>query len=238
MKFALPILAALAPIALAEKIQVEVRYSDHLVDVGDLDVFKETWEKIYGADGNGRSVVSDTFYDTFADGCTDHTKKGNRRVNVRISGQWGRIPDVGLNDAREALMKSLWEVLKEVMDPTGWDVFTNCYGTTWQEGIPIWKGPHACGGADATVQAKCLCDLGSAQCENHSWGHKVPSKIKANLYRDGVLLADSLEIEFASTNKEEQGGCGAVGKITSLLVGFLPGPGSLFATGIDVFCGL
>ncbi|RSM10340.1 hypothetical protein CDV31_007216 [Fusarium ambrosium] len=238
MKFSLPVIAALAPAACAQLIQVEVRYSDHQVDVGNLDLFKETWEKIYAADGNGRSVVSDTFYDTFADGCTHYTKDGNRRVNVRINGQWGRIPDVGLNDAREALVKSLWEVLKETSNPNSWDVFTNCYGTTWQEGVPRWEGPHACGGKDATVRSECLCDIGSAQCEHHSWAHKVPSMIKANLYRDGVLLADSLEIEFASTNKEEDGGCGAVGTIVSTLAGFLPGPGALFATGVDVFCGL
>ncbi|KAM0438658.1 hypothetical protein ACHAPT_001414 [Fusarium lateritium] len=237
MKFTIPVLAALAPAALAQ-IKVEVRYSDHMVDVGNLDLFKETWEKIYSTDGNQRSIISDTFFDTHADGCTHATAEPNRRVNVRINGQWGRIPNLEVNDAREALTKSLWEVLKEVSEPTGWDVFTNCYGTTWQEGVPKWAGEHACGGDTATVQSECLCDIGSAQCEHHSWGHKVPSLIKANLYRDGALLADSLELEFASTIKEEDAGCGTVGTIASTLAGFLPGPGSLFATGIDIFCGM
>ncbi|KAM5349650.1 hypothetical protein ACJ41O_006155 [Fusarium nematophilum] len=112
-----------------------------------------------------------------------------------------------------------WEVLKQ------------------QEPVPLWKGPHTCGGRNPTAYADCPCSPGMTGCEHHSWAHKVPSMMKANLYRDGVLLADSLEIHFGSTSVEEDGGCGNVGAIITTLVDFLPGPASILANGIDIFCG-
>lgn len=242
MKFTSGILitfAALTPAALAADslIKVEVRYTKEMVDVGNLDIFDTTWQKIYGESGNQRAVLTDTTYDTSSGACMSWADKPDRNVRVQINGQWGRIPDLGPHDSREALIQALYKVLSLNADPTGYNVYTNCYGTTWQEGVPRWEGPHACGGDSATVSSECMCDIGSAQCEFHSWGHKVPSSIKANLYRDGVLLADSLTIDIASTKVAEEDGCGTIGEITSALVGFLPGPGSLFATGIDVFCG-
>ncbi|RYO99092.1 hypothetical protein DL764_006906 [Monosporascus ibericus] len=232
-------LAAFAPAALAQdgKIQVEVRYTGEMVDVGDLNIFQSTWERIYGETGNQRAVLTDDTYDTSSGECMSWADKPDRNVRVQINGQWGRVPDLGPHDSREALVQALYEVLSRNADPSGYHVYTNCYGLTWQESVPQWKGPHACGGPDATVSSQCFCTLGSAECEFHSWGHMVPSSIKANLYRDGALLADSLIIDFASSKVATEDGCGLVGEITSALVGFLPGPGSLFATGIDVFCG-
>lgn len=230
-------IAVLSGLSFANEIQVEVRYSKEMIDVGNLNIFEATWEKIYGEDGNQRSVLTDSTYGTNGNECTHYTSKADNNVRVIINGQWGRVPGLGEHDSREALVQSLWKVLEEVSNPTGWNVFTNCYGTTWQEGTPIWKGPHACGGPKATVRPDCFCSIGSAQCEFHSWGHRVPSAIKANMYRDGVLLADSLQINFSAQRVPKDEGCGTVGLITSTLVGFLPGPGSLFAKGISIFCG-
>ncbi|RMZ72444.1 ed24 elicitor [Pyrenophora seminiperda CCB06] len=206
-----------------------------MVDVGNLELFAETWQKIYAAAGNGRSILSDTTYTTNASACGSWASKGDREVRVKVNGQWGKIPDLGPNDSRDALVASLSKVLDEASKETGYNVFSNCYGTTWQEGVPRWPGPHACGGFEPTVRPDCMCDIGSAQCEFHSWGHQVPSSIKANLYRDGALLADTLTIEFSSNAVQKDEGCGLVGTITKNLVGFIPG-GTLFAAGLDIVC--
>lgn len=242
MKFTSTLVAATAALlstgVVAESpIEVEVRYSKEMVDVGNLELFKTTWEKIYGTDGNGRAVVTDDTYGTNGNECTTWADGPDNNARVIVNGAWGRVPGLGPHDSREALVGSLWRVLKEVSDTTGWHVFTNCYGTTWQEGVPNWKGPHACGGRGPTVMADCLCGIGTAQCEHHTWGHRVPSVIKANLYRDGVLLADSLTINFSAQRVAKDEGCGTVGTIAAAVAGFLPMPGPIFAKGISVFCG-
>lgn len=234
------LVVALAPAvsaqAAAGEIQVEVRYTDQMVDVGNLELFAETWQKIYSAEGNGRSILSDTTYTTNASACTHYTSKGDREVRVQVNGQWGKIPGLGPNDSRDALVATLSKVLDEASKSSGYNVFSNCYGTTWQEAVPNWgTRPHACGGLNPTVRPDCMCDIGTAQCEFHAWGHMVPGSIKANLYRDGALLADSLTIDFSSNAITKDEGCGMVGTITKNLLGFIPG-GPPLAAAIDIFC--
>ncbi|WYZ43092.1 hypothetical protein EsH8_VI_000791 [Colletotrichum jinshuiense] len=232
-----PTFAALLQVAsAASPIQVEVRYSKEMIDVGNLNLGQVVWDKIYAEPGNERAIVTDTTYPTTGNKCTTWAKPVDNDARVVINGAWGRIPDLGPHDSREALVASLVKVLEEVTNPTGWRVFSNCYGLTWQESVPAWKGPHACGGLNPTVSENCLCDSGMAQCEFHTWAHQVPSVIKANLYRDGVLLADNLEINFSSKRRAVDSGCGTVGQVVSAVVGFLPMPGPLFATGLGVFC--
>jgi hypothetical protein len=48
--------AGLTGIALA-KIKVEARYTNEMVDVGNLDLRKVTWEEIYAAPGNQRESM-------------------------------------------------------------------------------------------------------------------------------------------------------------------------------------
>jgi len=242
MKFQSDILVALVAVApavvsAAGLVKVEVRYTDEMVDVGNLELFAETWQRIYSAQGNAKSVLSDTQFVTNATSCSHTSNKGDRQVRVQVNGQWGRIPDLGPNDSRDALVASLSKVLEEVSKDTGYNVFSNCFGTTWQEGVPQWPGPHACGGLNPTVRPQCMCDAETAQCEFHAWGHKVPSSIKANLYRDGVLLADTLTIDFTSDGIPKDEGCGMTGKVIKNLVGFLPGTGMYFAAGLDLLCG-
>ncbi|GJC77453.1 hypothetical protein ColLi_00291 [Colletotrichum liriopes] len=221
--------------AASATIQVEVRFSDQMVNVGNLDIFKTTWQKIYGAVGNQRSVVSDDTYPTNDDVCTSHYTDNSGNARVIINGQWGQVPGLGPHDSREALVQSIWESLKRGSDRTAWDVYTDCWGLTWQEGIPYWKTP-ACGAEAATVSRECQCPISSAQCQYYSKGHKVPSVIKANLYRDGALLADSLTIQFSSEAVVEKGGCGIVGLIASGMASFIPGVGSIFSKGITMLC--
>ena len=136
-------------------------------------------------------------------------------------------------------MQSIWAALKEVSGNNQYDVFNTCYGTTWQEGLPDWAyhGESACGGASNSVTQDCPCEVGSSACKDHSLGHKVPSLIKANLYDgDGALLADSLEITFESAAVGGGGGCSTLTKVAGALAGLLPGPGSLFSTGVNVAC--
>ncbi|KAH7354250.1 hypothetical protein B0T11DRAFT_332103 [Plectosphaerella cucumerina] len=224
----------------AGKIEVEVRYSKEMIDVGNLDLFMATWQKIYATDGNGRAVVTDNTYGAFGGGCMSHYDGPDNNARVIVNGAWGRVPGLGPHDSREALVQALWGVLKAVSDPTAWDVFTKCYGLTWQEGQPIWSNSRrpACGGGKFhTVRPTCLCSMGSAACENFSVGHRVPSIIKANLYRDGRLLADSLTVQFSAQRVVKDDGCKTVNTIAGLFGGLLPGPAALFASGISVFCG-
>lgn len=225
--------------AVSAKIQAEVRYSDKMIDVGNLDVFAQTWQKIYAADGNSQSVLTDVTSSTYNGGCNSWADDANLIVKVTINGQWGRVSGLGLHDSREALVQSIWAALKEVSGENQWDVFNNCYGTTWQEGLPDWAyhGQSACGGASNSVTQDCPCDSGSSACKDHSLGHKVPSLIKANLYDgNGALLADSLEITFESAEVVGSGGCNTLTKVAGALAGLLPGPGSLFSTGVNVAC--
>jgi hypothetical protein len=231
-------LAALSGIALA-KIKVEARFSNEMVDVGNIDLRKVTWEEIYASVGNERSVVHDNTYEAHANPCTHDSAAADRHVRVNINGQWGRVPGLGPHDSREALVQSLWAILDDVSKPTGFNVFTECFGTTWQEGLPQWayKGESACGGVTNTVSEECQCGIGSAACRSHSWGHRVPSVIKVNLYNaEGALLADSLTVNFASEVPESTDGCGFAAAVASTVAGFIPGAGSLFDAGIELAC--
>jgi hypothetical protein len=235
------LLAAAGLLSVASaKIQAEVRYSDSMVDVGNLDLFAQTWQKIYAASGNAQSVLTDVTSSTYNTGCNSWADDANTNAKVTINGQWGKIPGLGPHDSREALVQSIWAALKAVSDENSYDVFNECYGLTWQEGVPNWAGAGgsaACGGAVNTVATDCPCDIGTAACHDHSLGHKVPSLIKANLYdADGALLADNLEITFESAAVGGSGGCSTVTKVAAALIGLIPGSGSLFSTGINVAC--
>jgi hypothetical protein len=233
------LLAAGALVAAASaKIQVEVRYSDNMIDVGNTDLFAQTWQKIYGSDGNQQSILTDVPTTAFNGGCNTWADEANLNVRTTINGQWGKVSGLGPHDSREGLVESLWAALKEVSAKNQWDVFNTCYGTTWQEGLPDWAyhGQSACGGANPTVAKSCPCDIGSAACKDHSLGHKVPSLIKANLYQDGTLLPDSIEIAFASAEVAAKGGCGTLPQVAGALAGFIPGGGDIFAAGIKIAC--
>jgi hypothetical protein len=134
---------------------------------------------------------------------------------------------------RDALVQAAWKTVDELSKPTGYDVYTDCWGTTWQEGIPYNKSAP-CGPQDG--QPGCLCDLASAQCLKHSWGHQIPSKVKVQTFDNGVLLPDNYVMTFSSTHDTEKGGCGRYGAIAEVLASFVPGVGPFFEKGIKIAC--
>jgi hypothetical protein len=244
MKHNIPqLLAAAGLVATASaKIQAEVRYSDTMVDVGNIDVFAATWQKIYGTAGNQRSILADVTSSGYNGACNSWADGFNLNVNTHIDGQWGQIPGLGPNDSREALTKSIWAALQEIMKLNERNVFSMCYGFTWQEGKPSWcyAGGEggACGCNKNSVQTDCSCpDAENVSCKDKTVGHKVPSSIKANLYQDGALLADSIEITF-SAQDTTAGGCSVAERIAGALAGLVPGAGSIFSAGVTIDCAL
>ena len=243
MKHNIPTLLAAAGLvaaAASSKIQAEVRYSDTLVDVGNIDLFAATWQKIYGTSGNGRSILNDVENSGYNGACNSWADGYNLKVNTHIDGQWGQVSGLGPNDSREALVQSIWAALQEIMKLNERNIFSDCYGFTWQEGKPSWcyAGGEggACGCSKNSVQTDCSCpDAGNVSCKDKTVGHKVPASIKANLYRDGALLADSIEITFSSQDTTS-GGCSIAERNGAILSGLDPGPGAVFSAGVLIDC--
>ncbi|KAH9875508.1 hypothetical protein J1614_004244 [Plenodomus biglobosus] len=251
MKFTFDMLVALAAVAPAgviaaprqihpkDKYWVHVEVTAGRVDVGDLNLQHETRDWIYAQKGNEYAAIRRTEHPilTFADQCTSHADtQGHREVHVNIDGKWGSLPGLGLNDAREHLIDAAMKTLHADADYTGYNVFTNCWGKSWQEGVPFWKGAHACGGKNPTVRPQCMCGIASAQCESHSWGHIVPHTIFAKVYRGEQPMDPELTITFTSNGIKKNDDCGPIAGIASTLTGLLPGPGSIFSSIIDLAC--
>jgi hypothetical protein len=243
MKHNVPQLLAAAGLvaAASAKIEVHVSYSDNMINVGNIDLFAQTWQKIYATGGNQYQVLTDTQSSGYDGTCNSWADGFDLNVQTNINGQWGQVKGLGPHDSREGLVQALWAALKDVSDRNQWNVFSDCYGFTWQEGKPDWAGSTgsgACGCYHSTVQTDCGCyEAENVSCKDRTVAHKVPSKIKANLYQDGALLPDSLEIDFSASDvTPEAGGCGAVGQVAAALASFIPGSGSIFAAGIKVAC--
>ncbi|KAL1853119.1 hypothetical protein Daus18300_011947 [Diaporthe australafricana] len=221
-------------------VQIEVRYSDKMIEVGNLDLFATTYQAIYAEDGNQRAVMMDRSFGADTNTCKS-TEDGDPDLNVqvKVNGAWGRTPGLQDNEMREALVASMWEVLQRVADPSGYEVFTNCRGLTWQESIG-YTSEAACG-PQSTRNCEEPCSKegspGLAQCMNQSWGHQVPSSMRVTAYIDDQLQADDLIIEFSSAVNPKDGGCGIIGDIAAELAGYvIPVAGGLFAKGIELGC--
>ncbi|GJC94380.1 hypothetical protein ColKHC_03206 [Colletotrichum higginsianum] len=215
------LLAGLAAQASA-LVQMEVRYSDNMIDVGNLDLFAATWQAIYAESGNTRAIMTDRSFGTQTNECT-HADDYDPDVTVQM---------------RDGLVQSAWEVLSRVADPYGYEVFNGCRGLTWMESVG-YTSDAACGRLSArNCEYPCRNENspGLAQCMNHTWGHKVPSSLRVTAYIDGRLQPDDLIIEFAARSNAVSGGCGWVGTIAGALAGFIPVGGDLFAAGIDIGC--
>ncbi|CBX94604.1 hypothetical protein IAQ61_009293 [Plenodomus lingam] len=258
MRFTSEMLVALAAVATAGvmaapppsfkgQYKVEVIISPGRVDIGDLNWQHEIRDFIYAAKDNQIGIKHNPIEPllSFTNQCTNHADtNGHLKVHIHMDGSWGTLPGIGPNDAREHLIEAVMQTLHADSDYTGYNVFTNCWGTSWQEGVPIWKGPHACGGTNPTVRPQCMCTVANAQCEKHSWGHTVPSAISARIYDVNSNQKQPqkqpevhyLNIEFSSDKIEPSKDCGPIGTIISRVTGFLPGPGSLFSSTIDIFC--
>jgi hypothetical protein len=221
-------------------VQLEVRFSDKMVPVGNLDLFGATWEAIYAEDGNQRSVMMDRSFGTIDNTCKSAEEPDpDLNVQVKINGAWGRTPGLQDNQMRDGLVAAMWEALQKVTNPSGYEVFSECRGLVWQESVG-YTADAACGRLSARDCEEPCRNEGSpglAQCMKHSWGHSVPSSMRVTAYIDGQLQADDLIIEFASQATTKDGGCGIIGDIAGALAGYvIPVVGGLFAKGISIGC--
>ncbi|KAL1618759.1 hypothetical protein SLS56_010450, partial [Neofusicoccum ribis] len=220
-------------------VQMEVRYSDSLVDVGNADLFAMTWQTLYDTAGNERAIMTDRTAGADTNPCT-HAEDADPDVTVRVqmNGAWGQTPGLEVNQMRDALVQSLWEVLKAVSDKEGYEVFTGCRGTSWMESVA--SDPNAACGREAarTCEEPCkdVNSPGLAQCTTRTWGHKVPSSFRVTAYIDGKLQPDDLIVTFDSATNAQAGGCGWVGEVASAVAGFIPVAGGLFQQGIALGC--
>lgn len=236
-------LAALVATVTAQSVKLEARFSDNMLNVGNVDLFAATWQAIYSAQGNDKGVVIDDAYDAITNSCTHYTDEDpDVAVRVQINGAWGSVADVGGPAMRDALTTTLWEIVKQTSDPNEYQIFTQCAGFTWSESVAQVEtaacGPIATAGTCDAACESVSSSLGLTQCDVMGWGHSVPSQIRITAYDDvGRLLADDIIIEFTATDlTPEAGGCGLVGPVTSYMAGFIPYVGTLFAAGVDVLC--
>lgn len=221
-------------------VQLEVRYSDTMIPVGNLDLFAATYQAIYAEEGNQRSVMTDRSFGTYDNTCKSAEEPDpDMDVQVKINGAWGRTPGLAQNEMREGLVAAMWEALQAVTNPNGYEVFTECRGLTWQESVG-YTSEAACGPKSSrNCEEPCSKEgsPGLAQCMKHSWGHSVPSSMRVTAYIDDVLQPDDLIIEFASQARAHDGGCGIIGDIAGELAGYvIPVVGGLFAKGISIGC--
>ncbi|KAI7788186.1 hypothetical protein LA080_012251 [Diaporthe eres] len=221
-------------------VQIEVRYSDTMIEVGNLDLFAVTYQAIYAEDGNQRSVMMDRSYGTFDNTCKSAEEPDpDLNVQVKVNGAWGRTPGLADNEMREGLVAAMWESLQAVTNPSGYEVFSECRGLTWQESVG-YTDAAACGPKSSRNCEEPCGKVGSpglAQCMNHSWGHQVPTSMRVTAYIDDRLQPDDLIIEFASAKTPKDGGCGIIGDIAGTLAEYvIPVAGGLFAKGISIGC--
>lgn len=240
MKFSSKIALATMAAQASALVQIEVRYSDNMIEVGNLDLFAVTYQAIYAEDGNQRSVMMDRSYGTFDNTCKSAEEPDpDLNVQVKVNGAWGRTPGLADNEMREGLVAAMWEALQAVTNPSGYEVFSECRGLTWQESVG-YTSEAACGPQSSrNCEEPCRKEgsPGLAQCMNHSWGHSVPSSMRVTAYIDDQLQADDLIIEFASAKTPKEGGCGIIGDIAAELAGYvIPVAGGLFAKGISIGC--
>ncbi|KAH7049300.1 hypothetical protein B0J12DRAFT_100924 [Macrophomina phaseolina] len=233
-------LAALASQAAAE-VKMYVAYSDNMVDVGNLDIFKNTWQTLYETSGNERSVVTDKSIGTDNNPCTSkYDSDPDLTVRIKMNGAWGQTPGLEQNQMRDGLVQSMWEVLRNIADRNKYDVYGGCTGFTWQEGTP--GDPNSpCGGpapskscADACKDAADSPEM--VECTIVTTGYKIPSELRVTAYIDDQLQPDDLIISIDAAKNPETGGCGIQGEIAKAVAGFIPVAGGLFAQGIAIGC--
>ncbi|KAG8624452.1 hypothetical protein KVT40_007519 [Elsinoe batatas] len=224
------LLAAAALSAQVMAYRIHIVYSSQLVEVGDINLFAATWEKIYAAPGNQNAVALTE--PGLIGSATNCGKLGDTTVGVSIEGQWGKDPGLGLETSRDALVKSLWEFIQVFGDDEAYDVFAPC-GAQSKGGAPRWffqadcRGQY-CGGC---------CAASSCGCQFKKRATKMPAKIKLTMTNNaGTLLPDGITVDFTSTKASSNGGCGVALKVVGALAGFLPGPGSLFSSGVSAAC--
>ncbi|KAF9878470.1 d-amino acid oxidase [Colletotrichum karsti] len=239
MKFSSNALLATMAAQASALVQLEARFSDTMVDVGDLDLFKATWEAIYAEPGNARAITTDRAIGAQNHECrpTSDTKE-TVSVQLKMTGAWGQTPGLSNNEMREGLVTTMYEVLEEVANKNAYQVFSDCEGFSMIPSFPhdpnAACGPYTSSGNNCDYPCKGEPGI---QCTTRKWAHRVPSFMRVTAYIDNQLQPDDLVVEFSSSNvNNEKGGCGWVGPVASALAGFIPVAGEYFATGIEIGC--
>ncbi|OJD30050.1 ureidoglycolate lyase [Diplodia corticola] len=221
-------------------VQMDVRYSDNMIDVGNLDLFAQTWQVLYDTSGNQRSVITDKSVGTDNNPCTSqHDSDPDLTVKIKMNGAWGQTPGLKQNQMRDGLIQSLWEVLRNIADRNKYDVYGGCSGFTWQEGTA--RDPKSpCGPVSATsCEAACkdASDVAhQVECSVVTTGYRVPSELRVTAYIDDQLQPDDLIVSIEAASNPTTGGCGIEGEIAKAVAGFIPVAGGLFIQGIAVGC--
>ncbi|KAF5632692.1 hypothetical protein F52700_6228 [Fusarium sp. NRRL 52700] len=225
-------MTALASTSLALN-KVEVRVSDEMVQVGNIDLFASTWQAIYAENGNQEAITIDKTYPGEVNRCHADVDD-DINVRVYIEGAWGDSGGTNHNN-RDALVQAAWKAVNEISAKDAYDVFTGCCFTDPIQPNCIPPRNYACD------QDSCGCQGGQhAVCSTRTTGHQVPSHINAYIYdANNNLLSDHLQITFTSASTEDSGGCGLVGQLVTEFAGFAFSGvlGTLFQKGIELGCG-
>ncbi|KAF4490202.1 hypothetical protein FAGAP_11022 [Fusarium agapanthi] len=192
---------------LAADFNLHATYTDELVNVGNLDSFWSVWNHMYDvSDNNG--------------GLSDHTTwQYNGNCNTKVSG-W---------QMRDALIHAMWATVQAAGQQNQYPVYTDCSGLTWQESTP--RNPNAACDRATTKKIFCPCEY-MVECQQFSWGRKLPSQVRINVYnKDGSLRADMYQIKIGAQTLRGESGCGKAGAIAEVLASFVPGVGQYFDKG-------
>lgn len=240
MKFlVLPTLALASLPSVMAQFQLYATYTDNLVNVGDMDTFRAVWNRMYDV-SNDKGGYTSFSTDQHTHKCVSHAGGPDITVQTTLNGQWGNVKGVNGWQMRDTLIEGMWATVQAVQSKYQYTVFTQCWGSTWQEGIPYNRGA-ACGGA-ASNGVLCNCPsedgLSGQECEAGTAGFSLPSMIRINVYNpNGSLRADMYQADFSAHNiGGGPGGCGRLGAIAEVLAGFIPGLGSYFDKGVKIAC--
>jgi hypothetical protein len=215
--------------------RIESMYSDRLQNVGDVDIFQQTRNRMYDV-SNDRGGISDQSRGAWSKFC--QPPRSGPTVNIRfvLDGQWGAVNGVDGWKMRDAIIGSMWKTVDEIAIRNRYDVYNDCYGYSWQEAKPNQQN-SACGGRSGRAcPENSDCPKYGMECRGHKFGTWLPSIMRVNVFnRDNSLRADAYQIRTDS-QRLGSGGCGKAEDVAAALAGFVPLAGSYIAAGVKLNC--
>ena len=227
-------------------LHLEIHFSDSLVKVGNLDLFKATWEAFYEQsdetgvdfDHNRRAFPPGCFTESF-----DDRDSGGLHTTTTVTGTWGTIDPLSGWDVRNVLIQALWRALPvlrqtdEDFDGGDGNVMTGCKGLTWMDAI--YRDPSAACGIATPRECQCPSKRGymkTLQCDKIQPSYAVPSRITVSVFDASLRPLDaSLQVAFAS-EEEKHPGCNKFGAIEEVMASFLPEFGKIIESAIKIYC--
>ncbi|KAF4551876.1 Hypothetical protein D9617_12g037660 [Elsinoe fawcettii] len=207
-----------APLLLASLLQSAAAFKIHiisdpnLVTVGDANIFKMTWERIYALPGNQQGVTYTLPNQARTGNCREIKTTNDATVTVEVDSLWGVGKTIPVHESREAMMKSFQAYVERFAAKENYKLFDHCLA--------------------------CPTPLDGRFCRAWHYGTKLPASVKVLIAdKAGHPTGDFIRFKFSSTQHDKPGGgCGVAGTIASGLAGLLPGAAQLFSVGIDVVC--